>query len=170
MTNRVPAGDGQSVFDGSEVVRSERDRRVIDARRGRPRGPNGGMVSKRDDADTPIVGGQERRCPRGREVGAGTGMGDADLFEAASVQQPGHSKIGRVVVGQRGEVHLSDPQRLDHPRAGSKVERLVAAVAPPFGVVGQGALQVDEETISAPHGGQHIALKDRPSHARRSFG
>ena len=47
----------------------------------------------------------------------------------------------------------------------SKVERLVAAVAPPFGVVGQGALQVDEETISAPHGGQHIAPRAEPCSA-----
>ena len=38
-----------------------------------------------------------------------------------------------------------------------KVERLVTAVAPPFGVIGQGALQVDEEAVGAPHGGQQIA-------------
>jgi hypothetical protein len=37
-------------------------------------------------------------------------MGDTGLVEAADrAQHPGHLKVGRVIVGQRGEVHSGDP-------------------------------------------------------------
>jgi hypothetical protein len=116
------------------------------------------VVGKGDDTDAPFGGGQERRRPRGQDVAAGTGMGDAGLVEATDrIQQPGHAKVGRVVIGQRGEVHPGDQQRLDYTWVGPKVERLVPTVLPPFSVIGQGALQVDEEAVGAPQGRQQIA-------------
>ena len=116
------------------------------------------MIGDGDDPDPPIARRHDRRLPRGGEVGAGPGVGDAGrVQDAHRLQQAGHLVVGGMVVGQRGEVDAGEAEGLDHAGVGPEVERLVAVVAPAFGVRGQGALEVDQQQVDAVEGVQQVA-------------